>query len=106
MLNDKEKEFIVFWEANRLRQKRFIKYLQYGLPAGVILGAGILASLGSGWYKRATMVINAEPSLILVLLVGLVMVIVFVAVFAVSHRWDINEQHYRELQAKRKRQNE
>jgi hypothetical protein len=101
MLNDQEKEFIVFWEANRLRQKKFIKYVQYGLPLGIAIGFGVLVNLVSGWYKQASMIVNADPSLILVLLVALILIIVFISIFTVRHRWDLNEQRYKELLAKR-----
>ncbi|MBS1576370.1 MAG: hypothetical protein JST09_13785 [Bacteroidetes bacterium] len=104
MLNDKEKEFIAFWEANRLRQRKFIKYIQYGLPLGVAIGFGILASLISGWYKRASMVVNADPSLILVLLLAIILIVIFISIFTVRHRWDLNEQHYRELLSRRDRE--
>jgi len=97
MLNDQEKDFIAFWEANRLRQRKFIKYIQYGLPLGVAIGFGTLVNLASGWYKQASMIVNADPSLILVLLIALILIIVFISVFTVRHRWDLNEQRYREL---------
>ena len=101
MLNEEEKGFIVFWEANRLRQRKFTKYIQYGLPLGVTLGFSIFINLISGWDKRAFMIVNADPSLILVLLVAIIGIIVFISIFTVRHRWDLNEQRYRELIAKR-----
>jgi hypothetical protein len=101
MLNDEEKGFIVFWEANRLRQRKFVKYIQYGLPLGLAIGFGVFINLLSGWDKRAFMVVNADPSLILVLLAGVILIIVFISIFTVRHRWDLNEQRYRELLAKR-----
>ena len=103
MLNEEEREFIAFWEANRLRQRKFIKYIQYGLPLGLALGFSIFANLLSGWYKQASMIVNADPSLVLVLLVAIILIIVFISIFTVSHRWDLNEQRYRELIAKRDR---
>lgn len=101
MLNEEEKRFIAFWEANRGRQKRFVKYIQYGLPMGVVLGFSIFINLLSGWYKRASMVVNADPSLVLVLLIAIILIIIFISVFTVRHRWDMNEQRYRELLARR-----
>jgi hypothetical protein len=101
MLNEEEERFIAFWEANRGRQKRFTRYIQYGLPMGVTLGFAIFANLLSGWYKRASMVVNADPSLILVLLLAILLIIIFISVVTVRHRWDMNEQRYRELQARR-----
>jgi len=101
MLNDEEKDFIAFWEANRGRKKVFIRYFQYGLPMGVAIGGGILINLFSGWDKRATMVANTDPSLILILLIALILIVIFMSVFTFRHRWDINEQRYRELLSKR-----
>jgi len=103
MLNEEEREFIAFWETNRLRQRKFIKYIQYGLPLGLVLGFSIFANLLSGWYKQASMIVNADPSLVLVLLVAIILIIVFISIFTVRHRWDLNEQRYRELIAKRDR---
>jgi hypothetical protein len=101
MLNDEEKGFIVFWEANRLRQRKFVKYIQYGLPLGLVIGFSVFVNLLSGWDKRAFMVVNADPSLILVLLAGVILIIIFISIFTVRHRWEMNEQRYRELLAKR-----
>ncbi len=102
MLNGEEKEFIAYWEVSRDRQRKFVKYLQYGRPMGVAIGIGIFANLLSGWYKRASMAINTEPSLIIVLLIALIIIAVFISVFTVRHRWEINEQRYNELLSKRK----
>jgi hypothetical protein len=104
MLNGEEKEFIAYWEANRQRQRRFVKYLQYGLPMGVAIGIAIFVNLLSGWYQRATMLIKVEPSLIIVLLCALIIIAVFISIFTVRHRWELNEQHYRELLIKREKE--
>jgi len=104
MLNDEEKGFIAFWEANRSRKRNFVRYIQYGLPMGVAIGAGILVNLLSGWDKRASMVANADPSLILILLIALILIVVFMSVFTVRHRWEINEQRYQELLSKREKE--
>jgi hypothetical protein len=104
MLNDEEKRFIAYWETNRLKQRRFVKYFQYGMPMGLVLGFSIFANLLSGWYKRASMVVNAEPSLVLVLLIAIIAIVIFISVFTVRHRWDLNEQRYRELLARQDRQ--
>jgi cell division protein FtsL len=61
----------------------------------------IFANLFAGWYKRATMALRKEEkSLILVLIVAAVLIVVFIVVFSARHRWDMNEQYYRELLAR------
>jgi hypothetical protein len=38
-----------------------------------------------------------QSSLILVLLAAALLIVVFIVVFSARHRWDLNEQRYREL---------
>jgi len=101
MLTSEEIKFIEYWEQNRLKQKRFVKQLFIGLPLGVLFAAMIFINFFSGWYKRAEMIINTQSSLIPVLLVAIILIVIFVSVFSVRHKWDINEQRYRELLSKK-----
>jgi membrane protein YdbS with pleckstrin-like domain len=100
-LNQEEEKFITFWEANRIRKKSVIRQLAVGLPLAVILVVAIFANFFSGWYKRADMEIRSSSSLILVLLIAGIGIVIFMSVFSVRHKWDINEQRYLELIAKR-----
>lgn len=105
MLNEEENRFIEYWSANRIKQQKFYKQLAIGLPAGVLFAAAIFINFASGWYKRAGMVFNADPSiksLIFVLLIAVILIVVFVSVFSVKVKWERNEQLYRELLAKKK----
>ncbi|MCX6316987.1 MAG: hypothetical protein NTW29_06835 [Bacteroidetes bacterium] len=100
MLTQEEKRFIEYWENNRNRKKRLLWQLAAGLPLGVFLALAISVNYFSGWYKRAAMEININTSGVLVVLVGLILIIVFMAVFSAKHKWEMNEQRYRELKAK------
>lgn len=103
MFTAEEKKFISYWERNRDKQRKFFKQLALGLPLGLLFAVAIFINLLSGWYKRATMVLNAYPSLrslILVLIVAILLIVVFISVYSVKHRWDLNEQRYRELLGK------
>lgn len=100
-LTPDEEKFIEYWENNRFKQKKFVKYLQVGLPLGVFIAVALAFDVFSGWYRRAQMVLNTEPSLILVLLVAVVAIAVFISIFTVRYRFDQNEQRYRELLAKK-----
>ena len=105
MLTQQEKDFIVYWENNRERRKKVIKQLFIGLPLGTLLVALILISSLSGWYKRAVMEINVNSSLIIVLLIASLLIVAFIVVFSVRHRWEMDEQQYLELKAREKKNN-
>ena len=102
MLTEEENGFIGYWENNRLRKKRFWRQLSLGLPLGVVRVVAVFANIFSGWYKRADMEMKKEDSsLVLVLLAAALLIVAFIVVFSARHRWDINEQRYRELLSRR-----
>jgi len=104
MLTEEEKGFVEYWENNRLRKKKVWRQLSIGLPLAVVLVMAIFANLFSGWDKRAEMEMKKEQSsLILVLLAAALLIVAFVVVFSARHRWDLNEQRYRELLDRRDR---
>ncbi len=103
MLTEEEKGFIAYWEQYRSRKKRLLWKLATGLPLAFLLTGGIFFAYFSDWYTRAIMQINWNASGVLVVLVGLILIVVFVVVFSARHRWDMNEQRYRELLARRDR---
>ena len=101
-LNEKELEFIAYWEQNRLREKKVLNQLLLGLPLGVLFGAPVLLNLFLGWYKRAGMVANTQVNPI-VLITAILLIIVFVAIFSRKHKWDMKEQYYKELRGRMSR---
>ena len=102
MLTKEEYGFIGYWENNRLRKKKIWRQLSVGLPLAVVLVIAIFANLFSGWYKRADLEMKKEESsLILVLLAAALLIVAFIVIFSARHRWDMNEQRYRELLSRR-----
>ena len=99
-LNEAEKEYIEYWERNRLREKKLLNQLLVGLPLGILFAAPVLLNLFGGWYKRAGMQANAQMNP-MVLLIAVLMIVVFVAIFSRKHKWEMKEQQYREFIAKR-----
>ncbi len=101
MLTETEKRFLAYWEANRLREKKINKQLLLGLPIGLLFAVPVLILLFSGklWYQRASMVANSQSSPV-VLIIAIICIAVFVALFYKRHQWDQREQHYLELKAK------
>ena len=101
MLTPDEEKFIEYWEANRLSRKKVLKQLYVGLPFAALLVIAIVVNFLSGWYKRADMEIRSNTSLILVVVIAGIAIVVFTTVFSVRHKWEMNEQFYRELLAKK-----
>jgi uncharacterized BrkB/YihY/UPF0761 family membrane protein len=108
MLTEEETRFIEYWESNRLRRKRFFKQLSIGLPLGVLLVIAIFVSFLSGWHRQADIELRSQSqsqpdysSVILVLVIAALLIVVFTAVFSARHKWDMCEQRYRELLAKK-----
>ncbi len=103
MLSEEEKAFVIYWEQHRDREKKVVKQWLMGLPAGLLFGIPILVNLFSGWYKRATMDLNSHISNgefnPLVLIIALLIIVSFIAIFSKRHKWEMNEQRYQELKA-------
>lgn len=103
MLSKEENDFIRFWEANRLRRKKTVRQFLLGIPAGLLIVIPIVINFASGWYKRANMEANSQDFNPGVLLVALLLIVGFTAIFWQRHQWDQYEQRYRELLARRDR---
>jgi protein-S-isoprenylcysteine O-methyltransferase Ste14 len=101
MLTKDEEKFLAWWEVNRLQKKKALGYITAGLPLGVIMAVTIFFTYFSNWYKRAVPLINMRPTGVLVVLLGLLLIIVFMVIFSARHKWDMHEQHYRELLSKK-----
>jgi membrane protein YdbS with pleckstrin-like domain len=97
-MTQEEQDFITYWSANRERKKSWVRQLYVGLPLALVIVIGVFSNLLSGWYGRAQMVFFREQgSLILILVIAALGIITFLAVFSARHRWDLQEQRYREL---------
>ena len=107
MLTDREKNFIRYWDANRLKEKKLLKQLLIGLPVGFLFALPVLVILFSGkwWFKRADMVANSSLNPF-VLILAIIIITGFIAVFYKKQQWDMKEQQYNELKAKEANRNE
>ncbi len=63
----------------------------------------IIVFTGRYWYVRADMEVNASLSPVL-LIICVVLIAIFVAIFYKRHQWDMKEQQYKELKAKEQRE--
>lgn len=103
MLTQQEKDFIRYWAANRLRRKKVVIQFLIGIPIGLAFVIPIVINFASGWYKRAQMEANSQDFSPGVLLVALLLIVGFTAIFYQRHQWDQYEQRYRELLAREAR---
>jgi hypothetical protein len=105
MLTEEEKRFIKYWEANRLKKKRWLRQLYLGLPLAAAFIIAIFLNMASGWNWRAEQARNqieqrSHSSLIPVLIIACLLIVVFITIFSYWHKWDQFEQRYKELMAK------
>lgn len=105
MLTDQEEAFIAYWAANRDKQKRTFRQFLLGIPLALLFVILISLNFFSGWYKRAAMISSTADFNPGVLLLALILIVVFVAIFSRKFKWEQNEQRYIELLAKKERQN-
>jgi hypothetical protein len=101
MLTQQEQDFIRYWETNRLSRKKVVRQFLIGIPVGLAFVIPIVINFASGWYKRAQMEANSEDFNPIVLMVALLLIVGFTAIFYQRHKWDQYEQQYRELLARK-----
>jgi membrane protein YdbS with pleckstrin-like domain len=94
MLTPEERDFVDYWERNRLRRKKTFRQFLIGIPIGLLFAIPIAFNFVSGWDKQAAMVFNSGGG---ALLLALVLIVIFIAIFSQQHKWDQYEQRYREL---------
>jgi len=104
MLTADEEKFIEYWAVERTKKKSVFKYT-LGLPLGVLMITLVFINLISGWDKRATAVLRSNTSFIIVILIACVGIVVFLTIFSSRYQWEQKEQQYKELLAKKERDN-
>jgi hypothetical protein len=97
MLTKEEEGFIRYWELNRDRRKKVSRQFLVGIPIGLLFVIPIAVNFGSGWDKRADMEANSPDFNPVVLLIALLLIVGFTAIFWQKHKWDQDEQRYQEL---------
>lgn len=98
MITAQEKLFIDYWEANRDSQKKIFYQLAWGLPLGLVFALPVLLSvIFHDWYKSMIFISGTQITLIMITILGIA---VFFALFRMKFRWEENEQRYKELKFK------
>ena len=105
-ITEDERKFLAYWEQNRSKQKKLLNQLMFGLPVGILFSVPLLINffVGKFWYKRADAVGVSQfnPT---VLVIAVLLISVFVALFNRRFRWEKLEQQYLEIKAKERREN-
>lgn len=104
-ITEDEKKFLAYWEQNRSKQKKLLNQLMFGLPVGILFSVPLLINffVGKFWYKRADAVGVSQFSPT-VLIIAVLLISVFVALFNRRFRWEKLEQQYLEIKAKERRE--
>ena len=98
MITDQEQLFINYWEINRNKQKKFFYQLAVGLPIGLVFAFPVLLSvIFHEWYKSMVFISPSQVTIILITVLGIA---VFFALFRMRFKWEENEQRYKELKFK------
>lgn len=99
MLSQKEQEFVNYWKGRREKEGRFVWQLMTGIPIGLLFSMPIFIIVLTGrfWYKRADMVAISKLSPV-VLILAVMLIACFIAVFHRRVQWEKKEQQYLELQ--------
>lgn len=104
MLTDDEKSFIIYWEKNREKDKKIVSKFLYGSPYGLLFALPILvAVIFHDWYKN---MIYISPTLITLIIIGVLAIAIFYTLFSMQFKWDRNEQIYKELKFKQRKEEE
>ena len=98
MITEQEKLFLNYWEENREKEKRSLYKLALGLPVGLVFALPILLSVVfHDWYKRMIFISGSQLTVILIAVLGIA---VFFALFKIKFKWEENDQRYKELKFK------
>jgi len=102
MLSEKEESFLAYWAKNREPQKKSFRAFLKGMSVGITIGIGIIVTVSIGWYQRANMEANSSLNPIFLLLIILIISVGMAFIYR-NYQWEMKEQQYLELIAKKKK---
>jgi len=106
MLSDSEERFISHWEKVRMPYSSTFSKLKRGLPIALIFGGSLFLSLvavyffSPEWYTKISQRANSS---VFAIIIGLFLSVLFFAYFKMHFKWEMDEQLYKELNAKQKK---
>ena len=101
MITENEKEFMNWWEENREKERKTGHKLLYGSPWGLIFALPVLlAVIFNDWYKN---MIPISKTQIIIISITVIAIALFYAFFKMQVKWEQNDQHYKELKLREKK---
>jgi len=103
MLSEKDKQFMRYWEKERIKQSTVLSKLLSGLPMALIFCLPILLFLlvvylyFPEWYTRIS---QTSQGTFITILIAVFICILFFSYFRMHYKWEMNEQLYEELKSK------
>ena len=103
MIDEKEEQFLRYWEKNRDIENSFRNKLLKGLPKAMLFGLPIILSVVivrlyfPEWYTKIS---ETSPGMFLTAIIAVIGIILFTAYFNMQYRWETNDQAYQELKIK------
>lgn len=108
MLTEKEKQFIVYWEKNREAESGFASKLLRGFPMAILFSLPVILSIVvvrlffPEWYTKIS---KTTPGMFVTVIFAVLIITLFYAVFRMHFKWEHNEDVYKHLSSKQKKQN-
>lgn len=106
MLSEKDRQFIVYWERVREKQKTVSSKLLNGLPVAMLFSLPVLLLLFvvyiffPEWYTRIS---QSMGSAYVSVVIAVFLCILFFSFFRMQYKWEMNEQLYEELKSKERK---
>jgi glucan phosphoethanolaminetransferase (alkaline phosphatase superfamily) len=107
MITEKEKNFIEYWERVRMGRSSFINKFLSGLPVATMFGLPIVLLIViiriffPEWYTKIS---NTTSGMFIVVVIAVVIAVIFYGYFRMHFKWEMNEQLYKELKFKQKKE--
>ena len=105
MLNEKEKQFIMYWEVEREKHDSVSGKILNGLPMAALFSLPILLFIFAvylffpEWYTKVS---NTGSGTFVTIIIAVLLCMIFFSYFRMNYKKEMNEQLYRELKNKEK----
>lgn len=108
MLSEKEVSFIRYWEQYREKESGALQKIIGGFPMAIIFSMPIILLVIvvkiflPDWYTKIS---GTSPGMFITAIVAMLVIALFYSFFRMHYKWEMNEQLYKELKAKQKKDN-